>query len=98
MIIGVAQLAIQIPEAQSLKDRRHVVRSIVQRVRARFDVAVAEVDDQEYWQTANIGLVAVSNSSKHADEIIQQVIDFVERNLQSGYLADVHTEVLHIGR
>ena len=97
MILGTAQLLIQIPEAQSLKDRRRVIRSIVQRVRARFDVAIAEIDDQQYWQSARIGLVAVSNSSKHVDEVIQQVIGFVEQSLQSGYLADVHTEILHLG-
>jgi len=97
MILGTAQLSIQIPEAHSLKDRRRVVRSIVQRVRARFDVAIAEVDDEQFWQSAKIGIVAVANSSRHVDEVIQQVISFVEQNLQSGFLADVQTEILHVG-
>jgi uncharacterized protein YlxP (DUF503 family) len=98
MILGTAQLSIQIPEAHSLKDRRRVVKSIVERVRARFDVAIAEIDDQQYWQSARIGLVAVSNSSKHVDEVVQQVIGFVEQNLRDGYLSDVQTEILHVGR
>ena len=98
MIIGTAQLSIQIPEARSLKDRRRVVKSLVERVRARFDVAIAEIDDQQYWQSARIGVVAVSNSSKHVDEVIQQVISFVGQNLRDGYLADVHTEILHVSQ
>jgi uncharacterized protein len=98
MILGTAQLSIQIPEAHSLKDRRRVVKSIVERVRARFDVAIAEIDDQQYWQSARIGLVAVSNSSKQVDEVVQQVIGFVEQNLRDGYLSDVQTDILHVGR
>ena len=97
MIIGTAQLSIQIPEAQSLKDRRRVVKSLIERVRARYDVAIADIDDPQYWQSARIGVVAVSNSSKHADEVVQQVVHFVEQNLRDGYLADVQTEIIHAG-
>ncbi len=97
MVLGIGQLSIHIPESHSLKDKRRVVRSIVQRVRSRFDVAIAEVDDQEVWQTATIGIVSLSNSGRHADEVLQHVISFVEQNLQSGYLSDVNTEIMHLG-
>ena len=96
MIIGIGQVTIHIPESQSLKDKRRVIRSVTQRVRARFDVAIAEVDDQQVWQSATIGIVSVSNSAQHCDEVVQRVIGFMEQSLQSGYLADVHTEIMHL--
>lgn len=97
MILGIGHLSIHIPDSHSLKDKRQVTRSIIQRVRSRFDVAIAEVDDQQFWQTATIGIVSVSNSGQPADEVIQRVIAFVEQNLQSGYVSDVSTEILHVG-
>ena len=96
MIVGIGRLSVHIPDSHSLKDKRRVVISITQRVRARFDVAIAEVDDQELWQVAAIGIVSLSNSSQHADEVLQRVIAFVEQNLQAGYLTDVQTEIMHL--
>lgn len=96
MIIGIGQVTIQIPESQSLKDKRRVVKSVAQRVRNRFDVAIAEVDDQQVWQTATLGIACVSNSAQHCDEVIQRVIGFIDQSLQSGYVIDVHTETMHV--
>lgn len=98
MILGIGQLSIHIPESHSLKEKRRVVRSITQRVRSRFDVAIAEVDDQQLWQMATIGVVSLSNSGQHADQTLQHVLNFIEQNLQSGYVSDVHTEIMHLGR
>ncbi|HEX7101019.1 MAG TPA: DUF503 domain-containing protein [Nitrolancea sp.] len=97
MILGTAQLTLHIPDAQSLKDRRRVVKSIVQRVRNRYDVAIADVDKQQQWQAATLGVVAVANSSQYVETVVQQVINFIEQNLQSGYLTDVRTDVIHLG-
>ncbi len=98
MILGVGRISIHIPESHSLKEKRRVVKSLLQRLRSRFDVAAAEVGDQDLWQMAVIGIVSVSNSSQHSDEVLQRAIGFVEQNLQSGYITDVHTELVHIGR
>ncbi|HVX28907.1 MAG TPA: DUF503 domain-containing protein [Nitrolancea sp.] len=97
MILGTAQLTLHIPAAQSLKDRRRVVKSIMQRVRNRFDVAIADIDEQQQWQAATLGIVAVANSSRHVETVVQQVINFVEENIPEGYVADVRTDVLHLG-
>ncbi len=96
MVIGVCQFTIQLPEARSLKDKRRVVKSIIERVQNRFNVSIAEVDGQDLWQVASIGIVCVSNSAPHADETLQHVIRFVDGNLQRGYLGQVHTEILHM--
>jgi uncharacterized protein YlxP (DUF503 family) len=96
VIIGVCQFTIELPEAHSLKDKRRVVKSIIERVQNRFNVSIAEIDRQELWQTAEIGFACVSNSAAHADEVIQHVIRFVDTNLQRGYLGQVDTEILHV--
>jgi uncharacterized protein YlxP (DUF503 family) len=97
MILGTAQLTLHIPEAQSLKDRRRVVKSIVERVRNRLDVAFADVDEQLHWRSATLGVVAVANSTRHVESVVQNVINFIEQNAQSGYVTDVRTEVVHLG-
>lgn len=96
MVLGICELRISLPEARSLKDKRRVVRSVTERVRSRFNVSIAEVDDQDLWQVASIAFVCLSNSSRHVDETMQTVARFIEENLQAGYLADVSTEVMHL--
>jgi len=96
MILGIGRLSLHIPESHSLKEKRRVVKSITERVRTRFNVSIAEVDDQQLWQVASIGVVVLSNSSQHCDEMLQRVIAFVEQNVQSGYLSDVSTEIMHL--
>lgn len=96
MVIGACYLLLQMPESHSLKEKRGVVQSIVQRVRKRFNVSIAEVDQLDSWQVAGVGFTCISNSSRHVDEMMQNVIRFVEENLIGGYLADVSTEVIHL--
>jgi uncharacterized protein YlxP (DUF503 family) len=95
VVIGTLQLTIQVPESQSLKDKRMVVRSITSRVRQTFGVAVAEVGDQDIWQTAVIGVACVSNSARHADEVCQKVLAYVE-NDADGVLSGSKFEVVHL--
>lgn len=95
MVVGLGHLRIDMPGMQSLKDKRRVIKSITQRVQNRFNVSVAEVASQDLWQVADLGLACVSNSPRHADEILQTVIRFVEENLKEGYLAGVRTEIIH---
>jgi uncharacterized protein YlxP (DUF503 family) len=95
VVIGTLQLTVQIPESGSLKDKRTVVRSITSRVRQTFGVAVAEVGDQDVWQTAVIGVACVSNSARHADEICQKVLAYVE-NDADGVLSGSRFEVIHL--
>ena len=68
MPIGLLTLEIHIPDAQSLKDKRQVLRSLKDRLRARFNVAVAELAHQELWQRARVGVVSISSDGKHLEE------------------------------
>ena len=57
MVVGLLTLEIHLPDAHSLKDKRQVVRKLKERLRARFNVAVAELDHQDLWQRATVGVV-----------------------------------------
>jgi uncharacterized protein YlxP (DUF503 family) len=81
----------------SLKDKRHVVRSLAQRLRNRFNLAVAEVADLDDMRVATLALVCVSNSASHADEMLAKAIDFVDRNVELGTLGEIETELIHSG-
>ena len=65
--VGVLQLTLHIPLSASLKDKRQVVLSVLQRVRNKFEVAAAEVGTLESWQVATIAISCVSNSARHAE-------------------------------
>ncbi|MBI1896803.1 MAG: DUF503 domain-containing protein [Acidobacteria bacterium] len=71
--IGVLTLDIRLEDAHSLKDKRQVVRGLKDRLRHRFNVAVAEIDHQDLWQRAMIAAVTVSGDRAHADTVLQSV-------------------------
>ncbi|WP_224365118.1 DUF503 domain-containing protein [Hyalangium versicolor] len=78
MFVCVARLTLQIHESGSLKAKRQVLRRVTERVKARFNVAVAEVEDQDLWQKATIALAVVGNERAHVDEQMEKIIHFVE--------------------
>ncbi|NLN15354.1 MAG: DUF503 domain-containing protein [Tissierellia bacterium] len=78
MIIGSCQLKLQIFESNSLKDKRHIIKSIIERLKARFNISVAEVGLNDSWRTSIIGFACVTNDTQHANEIISKVIRFID--------------------
>jgi uncharacterized protein YlxP (DUF503 family) len=81
MPIGLLTLEIHIPDAHSLKDKRQVLRSLKDRLRAHYNVAVAELDGQDSWQRATVGVVTISNNAHHLDESLRAAADEAERVL-----------------
>lgn len=81
MPIGLLTLEIHIAEAQSLKDKRQVLRSLKDRLRAHFNVAVAELEHQELWQRSKVGVVSISGDGKHLEESLAAVAAESERML-----------------
>ncbi len=79
MFVGVVRVELHIPAAQSLKDKRQVVRSLKDRIRDRVHAAVAEVDHQELWQRAALGVAVVAADHGHATELLQSVRRIVEQ-------------------
>ena len=77
-------LEVHLPYAHSLKDKRQVLRSLKDRLRSHFNVAVAEVDHQELWQRATIGVVSISNEQAHVSRLLESVEEEAERILNGG--------------
>jgi uncharacterized protein YlxP (DUF503 family) len=75
--VGILQVVLQIPDAHSLKDKRRVVRGLLDRVRVRYPVAAAEVDDQDEWRSAVVGFSSVSNEASHAESVLASVLEYV---------------------
>lgn len=75
MPVGLLTLELHLPEAQSLKDKRQVLRSLKDRLRGHFNVAVAELDFQDVWNTSVVGVVTLSNAKQHVEQSLQQVLD-----------------------
>ena len=80
MHVSVCQIELRLPENQSLKGKRQVIKSITTRIQNKFNVSVAEVDHQNLWQLATLGIACVSNHRNHANETLSNVVKFVVQN------------------
>lgn len=78
MFVAVARVTLSIPEAGSLKSKRHVVHKVLDKVKARFNVSAAEVADLDLWQRATLGVAAVANEHTFAQESVSKVVKFIE--------------------
>ena len=78
MHVGICRLTLHLPEASSLKEKRQIARSLGDRIRNRFNVAVAEVDDADRRQRLTLGVCCVSNDKGHADAMLSSVLNFIE--------------------
>jgi uncharacterized protein YlxP (DUF503 family) len=96
MHVGVLRLTFHIPHARSLKDKRSVVRKFRDRVRARFDVSIAEVGDQDILQRAVFGVSVVSSDAVVCDQVLEQVARAAELQ-EDAVLTDRATEVVAFG-
>src|SRR2546429_5698882 len=83
MPVGLLTLELHIPDAQSLKDKRQVLRSLKDKLRRDFNVAVAEMEHHDTWQRSVVGIVTISNEEKHLREVLQKVLDEADRILGS---------------
>ena len=93
MNVGVCKLELRLPENESLKGKRRVIQSITTRLQNRYNISVAEIDNQGLWQLATLGITCVSNNRRHANEILSNVINFVAQNYPDVELLSSETEV-----
>jgi len=91
--IGVLTLELRLENSHSLKDKRHVVHSLKERLRNKFNVAVAEIDCQDLWQRAVVAAVTISSDHVHAEKLLRSVEDEAAA-LLGGELADATVEWL----
>lgn len=96
MHVGVARVALHLPGNGSLKGKRTVVKSVVQRVRNRFNVAIAEIDTHDAWEVITLGIVCVSDDRRHSNEMLSKVIDFIESERLDAEVGAVELELIAV--
>jgi uncharacterized protein YlxP (DUF503 family) len=94
MYVGALQLTLRIPLSASLKDKRQVVQSVLQRVRNKFEIAAAEIGMLESWQVATIGVSFVSNSARHVEEVLEHARRYIEETRPDVEVTDEQLEVI----
>jgi uncharacterized protein YlxP (DUF503 family) len=94
MNVGVCRITLRLPENASLKGKRQVIKSVTTRVRNRYNVAIAEIDDQDRWQIASLGVSCVSNSSRHASDILAKVVGFVRSSRLDAEVLESEVELI----
>jgi uncharacterized protein YlxP (DUF503 family) len=78
MVVGICRITLMIPDSLSLKDKRMVLRRIKDRTRLKFNVAIAEVGDQDVWQSAQLGFAVVANERGFVESVVQKICTFIE--------------------
>ena len=94
MNIGACKIRFRLPGNGTLKGKRQVFRSISARVRNKFNVSIAEVDDNERWQLLTLGVSCVSNDSRHANEVLSRVVDYVQSLRGDAEMIDYELEII----
>jgi uncharacterized protein YlxP (DUF503 family) len=96
MYVGICQIKFRIPENSSLKGKRHVLKSVIAQVRNKFNVSIAEVDDNDLWQLATIGICCVSNDKRYANQVLSRVVEFVSNGRFDIEILDYEIELIHV--
>jgi uncharacterized protein YlxP (DUF503 family) len=93
LIIGVLTLEIHLGEANSLKEKRRILKSLIERIKNRFNVSVAEVGEHDLWQRSTIGISLVSTERAHVHQVFAVVVKFVESQ-GTVLITNYQTEIL----
>ncbi|TET17024.1 MAG: DUF503 domain-containing protein [Dehalococcoidia bacterium] len=96
MNVGVCKIGLRLPENLSLKGKRRVLKSITTRVGSQFNVSVAEVDDQDLWQLATLGICCVSNNKRYTNEVLSKVVDFIAGSRFEVEILNYEIEILPV--
>jgi uncharacterized protein len=94
MVVGIGVLELMVHNSSSLKAKRQVLKSILGRVRSKFDISIAEVGAQDKWQRSTIAFAVVSNDGGHAHTMLETVIKYVE-GLYLAEVVDTRIEIVH---
>jgi len=91
--IGICRIELLIPGSSSLKEKRYVLSSLKSQIRSKFNCSIAEVEGNDLWQKTVLAVAVVSNESRHADQIMARITQFIEndRRIQ---LLDYSTKIL----
>ena len=96
MVVGVCRIVLLLPGNGSLKAKRAIIRSLLERMRNRYNTAVAEVDDLDNRRRATVAFAVLSNDRRHANSMLDQIGSFVTANTEA-VVADRATELISLG-
>ncbi len=96
MNVGVCKVKLRLPDNLSLKGKRQVVKSVTARLKNKFNVSVAEVEDNDLWQLATIGICFVSNDKRFTNEVLSKAVDFVVNSQGDYEMLDYEIEILAV--
>ncbi len=92
MFIGSCIMSLRAEWVTSLKEKRMVVKPIIEKTRHKFNVSIAEIDKQDIHRSIVIGFVCISNEVKHIEQMLQRIIDFIENNTDA-VVDNIETEI-----
>ncbi|MEE9556459.1 MAG: DUF503 domain-containing protein [Candidatus Adiutricales bacterium] len=95
MVVGILKITLIIPGNSSLKGKRKVVKSLLDKLRSRFNLAAAEVEDNDLWQRAGLGLALVGNDRRFINSSMDKVLDFIYRT-SDAEIIDSDSEIINI--
>ncbi len=95
MTVGLCRVSLRLPENQSLKGKRQLLKSLIARLHNRLNVSVAEIGDHDSWQIASIGISCVSTDERHTSQVLAGVVAFIQSERLDAELVDFQTEILH---
>lgn len=93
MFIGVLKVSLYLSEPQSLKDKRRIIKSLTEKLKNKFNLAVAETGNLDSWNSCELGIVCISNEAAHSDRMIASAISFIESQ-GTVELTDIETEII----
>ena len=96
MNVGACKISLRLPENLSLKGKRQGLKSITRRIRNKFNVSVAEIDEHDMWQLATIGICCVSNDRRYTNRVLSKVVDFVTGGRFDVEILDYEIEIMAI--
>ncbi len=96
MKIGVCVVKLRFPENGSLKGKRRILKSLLARASNRFNISIAEVEDQELWQTATVGFSCVGNDTSFVNQVLSTVVSFLERSKEDAEMLDYEIEIMDV--
>lgn len=91
MVVAILKITLFIPQANSLKDKRRVIRSVKDRLRNGFNVSIAEIGDQDIWRSAKLGVAVISENSSYANGVLSRIQDIMG-SLKDAVLTDCELE------
>lgn len=93
MFVGICNVKLILHDTHSLKDKRHIIKSLMERIRARYNASIAETDLNDYWGSAVISFACVSNEKAAANSQVNNILNFIEGDYRVE-VSDVNIEIL----